>query len=236
MLRCAPGPTSALPAAKSTPLTVSTSPRSVCCALRLASSFARAAALACSAARACSATDAWRRACSASPHLASGSAACGLGVASGRLGRAPRLLGIGIPRLRSRSQGLELAVTLLQKRGRDLFAELLHALLRLAGGAGHRRALALLLGEVAEVQPVVDVLRPFRDAQRLLRVDEPQRRVGLHVRIGLDLLIGGSGAFYLSLRGPLLLRCAARRDDQREDDRNDLTELNRTGTHLRTSR
>src|SRR4030095_8183069 len=84
--------------------------------------------------------------------------------------------------------------------------------------------------------PVVDVLRPFRDTQRLLRVDESQRRVGLHVRIGLGLLIGGSGAFYLSLRRPLLLRCAARRDDQREDDRKDLTELNRTVTHLQTSR
>src|SRR5262245_48753676 len=158
-----------------------------------------------------------------------------LGVAGARLGRAPRLLAIRISRLRCRSRGLELAVALLQKRGRHLLAELLHVLLRLAGGAGHRRDLGLLHGYVAEVQPVVDVLRPFRGAQRLLRVDEPERRVGLHVRIGLGLLIGSSGPFYLSLRGPLLLRCAARRDDQREDGRNDLTERNRTVTHLRTS-
>src|SRR5438309_6211176 len=53
MLRCAPGPTLVLPASKSTSPIVSTRPRSVCYALRLASSFASAAPLACSAARAC---------------------------------------------------------------------------------------------------------------------------------------------------------------------------------------
>src|SRR4029453_15679191 len=67
------GPPPGLPAAKKTSPTVSTRPRSVCCALRLASSLARVA-LASSAARACvSARAACRRACSASRVFASAS-------------------------------------------------------------------------------------------------------------------------------------------------------------------
>src|SRR5439155_239172 len=61
MLRCAPGPTLVLPASKSTSPIVSTRPRSVGCALRLASSFASAAPLACSAARACASASTSRR-------------------------------------------------------------------------------------------------------------------------------------------------------------------------------
>src|SRR4030095_10533109 len=205
MPRSAPGPTSALPAAKSTSPTVSTRPRSVCCALRLASSLARVA-LASSAARACVSARAarprrlsplagWRLGQTRLPArllrlagLCFGLAELHLGVAGARLGRTACLLTVAVPRLRSRACRLELTVAHLEQHVRHLPAELLDVLLRPAGGAGHRCELSLPLGQVAEVQLLVEVLRPFGGQKRLLRVREPPLRVGLHARIGAGLL------------------------------------------------